>query len=149
MSKIEQVDQLKTTNINEKIIIDIVKDKFSSSEISKLTQYLKEIEQNKPVLSDNEKHNPNRHIIWKDDKTTSNEKITLTVHNGKLSVEELKKLSQCLRDIEQNKPTRHINIWMDVPDKTIKEMQEINDSIKPGFPIKGVIELDKIKKKWI
>lgn len=138
MSKIEQVNQLKTTNINEKIIIDIVKDKFSSSEISKLAQCLKEIE-----------HNPNRHIIWEDDKTTANEKIVITIHNGTLSIEEFKKLSQCLRDIEQNKPTRHINIWMDVPDKTIKDMQEINDSIKPGFPIRGIIELDKVKKKWV
>lgn len=121
---------------NEKIIIDIVKDKFSSSEISKLAQCIKDIERNR-------KYGPNRHIVWKDDKTTANEKIVISIHNGILSVEELKKLSQCIRDIEQNKPIRHINIWMNVPDKTIKEMQEVNDSITPGFPIKGVIELNR------
>lgn len=121
---------------NEKIVIDIVKDKFSSSEISKLAQCIEDIEQNR-------KHSPNRHIVWKDDKTAANEKIVISIQNGILSVEELKKLSQCIRDIEQNKPMRHINIWMDVPDKTIKELQEINDSITPGFPIKGVIELNK------
>lgn len=118
---------------NEKIVIDVVKDKFSSSEISKLTQCIKEIEQN----------SSNRHIIWKDDKTTADEKIIISIQNGTLSIEELKKLSQCIRDIEQNKPIRHLNIWMDVPDKTIKEIQEVNDSIVPGFPIKGVIELNK------
>ncbi len=92
---------------NEKIVIDVVKDKFSSSEISKLAQCINEVEQN----------SSNGHIIWKDDKTTANEKIVISVH-GTLLVEELKKLSQCIRDIEQNKPIRHINIWMDVPDKT-------------------------------
>lgn len=127
MSKIEQVEQ--------KIVIDIVRDNFSSSEVSKLTQCIKEID-----ITEND---TDRHIIWKDDKTNTNEKIVITIHKGKLSVEELKKLSQCLRDIEQNKPTRHINIWMDVPDKTITEMQKINDSIIPGFPFKGVIKYDK------
>ena len=53
---------------NEKIIIDVVKDKFSSSEISKLAQCIKDIEQNR---------SPNRHIIWKDDKTAVNEKIVI------------------------------------------------------------------------
>ena len=121
---------------NEKIVVDVVKDKFSSSEISKLAQCIKDIEQNR-------KHSHNRHIVWKDDTSTANEKIVISIQNGTLSVEELKKLSQCIRDIEQNKPIRHISIWMDVPDKTIKEMQEINDSITPGFPIKGVIELNR------
>ena len=72
---------------------------------------------------------------------------SLSIQNGTLSVEELKKLSQCIRDIEQNKPIRHLNIWMDVPDKTINQIQEVNDSIVPGFPIKGVIEFNK-GKKW-
>lgn len=71
---------------------------------------------------------------------------SLSIQNGTLSVEELKKLSQCIRDIEQNKPIRHLNIWMDVPDKTINQIQEVNDSIVPGFPIKGVIEFNKGKK---
>lgn len=119
-----------------KIIIDIIKDKFSSSEMSKLARCINEIEQN----------SSDRHIIWKDDKTTANEKIIISIQNGTLSVEELKELSQCIRDIEQNKPIRHINIWMNVPDKTIKELQEVNDSITPGFPIKGVIEFNKVKK---
>ena len=70
-------------------------------------------------------------------------KKLLSIQNGTLSVDELKKLSQCIRDIEQNKPIRHINIWMNVPDKTIKELQEVNDSISPGFPIKSVIKLNR------
>lgn len=52
---------------NEKIVIDIIKDKFSSSEMSKLTECINEIEQN----------SFGRHIIWKDDKTTENEKIVI------------------------------------------------------------------------
>ena len=44
---------------NEKIIIDVVKDKFSSSEISKLAQCIKDIEQNR-------KHGIDRHIVWND-----------------------------------------------------------------------------------
>jgi hypothetical protein len=101
-----------------------------------LTQCINEIEQN----------SSNRHIIWKDDKTTANEKIVISVQNGTLSVEENKKLCQCIRDIEQNKPIRHINVWMYTPDKTIKELQEVNDSITPGFPVKCVIEFNKVKK---
>lgn len=85
---------------NEKILIDVVKDRFSSSEILKLAQ----------CIIDIEKNDSNRN-----------------------------------RDIEQNKPSRHLNIFMDCPDKTVKEMQEVNDSIIPGYPIKGVIELDEVK----
>jgi hypothetical protein len=126
----------KNKDKNEKIVIDVVKDKFSPSEISKLAQCIDEIGQN----------SSDRHIIWKDDKTTANEKIVISIQNGTLSVEELQKLSQCIRYIEQNKPIRHINVWMYTPDKTVKELQEVNDSITPGFPIKGVIEFNKIKK---
>jgi hypothetical protein len=123
------MEELKTgKEKNENILIEVVKDKFSKLEMSNLTRCIKEIQ----------KDNPERYIVWKDDKTTINEKIVISTHNGTFSVEELKKLIQCIRNIEQNKPTRHLNIFMGIPDKTIAEMQEINDSIIPGFPIKSV-----------
>lgn len=122
---------------NEKILIDVVRDRFSSTEISKLGQCIKDIGKN----------NSNRNIIWKDDSTQINEKIIISIQNGILSIEELKKLAQCLRDIEQDKPSRHLNIFMDCPDKTIEEMQDINNSISPGFPFKCTIKFDKANKK--
>lgn len=124
---------------NENILIDVVRDRFSSSEILKLSKCIKDIEKN----------DSNRNIIWKDDKTQINEKIIISIQNGVLSVEELKRITQCLRDIEQNKPSRHLNIFINCPDKTIKGMQEVNDSIVPGYPIIGVIEFDRatIKKR--
>lgn len=50
------------------------------------------------------------------------------------TVEELKKLTQCIRDIEQNDTARHINVFMNLPDKTMKQLDEINNSVKPGLP---------------
>ena len=66
--------------------------------------------------------------------------INIYVENGCLSTEELKKLTQCIREIEQNNTERFIKIWMDTPEKTVKEMEEVIGSVKPGFPHKMVIK---------
>lgn len=69
--------------------------------------------------------------------------IEIFIEHESLSVEELKKLMQCLREIEQNKPQRTIYILFHTPEKTVKEMEGIFDSIKPVLPHKLVIEFKK------
>ena len=66
--------------------------------------------------------------------------INIYIENGCLSTDELKKLTQCIREIEQNDTSRLIKIWMDTPEKTIKEMEDILGSVEPGFPHKMVIK---------
>lgn len=59
---------------------------------------------------------------------------------GSFKVFELKLLTQCIRDIEQNNRSRHIDVFMNLPDKTVKEIEEINDSIKPGLRFKAILK---------
>lgn len=59
---------------------------------------------------------------------------------GSFKVDELKKLTQCIRDIEQNDKLRHINVFMNLPDKTVKEIEDINNSLEPGLPFKAVLK---------
>lgn len=59
--------------------------------------------------------------------------------DGEFSIEELKKLAQCIRDIEQNDIKRQINVFMNMPGKTVKQMEEVNDSVKPGFGFRKTI----------
>lgn len=59
---------------------------------------------------------------------------------GSFTVEELKKLTQCIRDIEQNDTARHVNVFMNLPEKTTKQLEEINNSVKPGLPFKAVLK---------
>lgn len=66
--------------------------------------------------------------------------INIYVENGCLSADELKKLTQCIREIEQNNTERLIKIWMDTPEKTVKEMEDVIDSVKPEFPHKMVLK---------
>lgn len=73
-------------------------------------------------------------------------KITISVVQDTFTVDELKKIVQCVREIEQNNPERHINVLMDTPEKTVKEMEAVMDSVKPGFPFKTVIEFGKKDK---
>lgn len=70
-------------------------------------------------------------------------KINITVENGTLSIEELKKLLQCIREIEQKDPKRLFKIWIEPPDKTVKEMEEALSSVEPGFPFKTIIDFKK------
>ena len=74
-----------------------------------------------------------------DFKVTGTE-INIYVENGCLSTDELKKLTQCIREIEQNNTDRLIKIWMDTPEKTIKEMEDVLGYVEPGFPHKMVIK---------
>lgn len=66
--------------------------------------------------------------------------INIYVENGCLSADELKKLTQCIREIEQNNTERFIKIWMDTPEKTVKEMEDVIGSVKPGFPHNMVLK---------
>lgn len=68
-----------------------------------------------------------------------NLKIEITV-DGTLSNEELKKLLQCIRDIEQNNPMRTIYIWIDALEKKLEELKEVIDSIEPSFAHKLVFK---------
>lgn len=110
------------------IIIRIVNDNLLIEELNTLIQCTREIEQNKVgrVLD-----------IFLDAS-----EITISTADT-LTVQELTKLAQCIRDIEQNKPQRHIRIFLKTPDKTVKEMKEILNSVKPIFPIKGVLEFKR------
>ncbi len=125
-----------------KIKIAVVNDTLSVDEMKKLLQCTREIERNKQgriisvflpaavILAP--EHGAPPYIS----------DITITAGDT-LSVDELKKIVQCIREIEQNKPVRHINVLMDTPEKTVKEMEEVTDSVKPGFPFKTVIEFKK------
>lgn len=72
--------------------------------------------------------------------------INIYVENGCLSADELKKLTQCVREIEQNNTERVIKIWMNTPEKTVEEMENVINSIKPGFPHKMVIKGPKLSQ---
>ena len=65
--------------------------------------------------------------------------INISVVNDKFSEDEMKKLLQCIREIEQNKPERHISMFIDSRDSSVKDMKELISSVKPGFPYLTVI----------
>lgn len=69
--------------------------------------------------------------------------IHIKTTNGDLTTDELKMFVQCIRDIEQNMPERHIQVLMNTPDKTVKEMEEVNSSVTPELPFKVIIDLKK------
>lgn len=66
--------------------------------------------------------------------------VQLNVRNGSLTVQELKKLTQCIREIEQNDTERRINVWINAPDLTVKELDEVLDSVKPGLQLRAVLK---------
>ena len=84
----------------------------------------------------------------KEEIKTGTTEINIYVENGYLSIDELKKLTQCIREIEQNDTNRLIKIWMDTPEKTVKEMEDVIESVKPGFPHKMVIKGPKLGDDW-
>lgn len=67
--------------------------------------------------------------------------INISIDGDTLSEDELKKLMRCIREIEQNKPERHMNILIDSPERTIEDAKELISSIKPELPYVRVIEL--------
>lgn len=79
-----------------------------------------------------------------ENKNEKSTKIIISVRNDILSVDELKKLAQCIREIEQNNPSRHIDMLIDVPEKTVKELEEVMNSVNPEFPFKKTIRFDGI-----
>lgn len=68
--------------------------------------------------------------------------INISIDNDTLSEEELEKLLGCIREIEQNKPERHIDIFIDSPEKGMEEIKRVISSIKPAFPYIKVVEFD-------
>lgn len=54
---------------------------------------------------------------------------------GAFSNEEVKKLLQCLKDIEQNDRSRLISVFMNLGAKRSKELEEVIGSIEPGIRI--------------
>lgn len=72
--------------------------------------------------------------------------INISVDNDTFSEDELKKLVQCIREIEQNIPERHIDIWIDSSEKSMEEFKRVISSIRPEFPYIKVIEFEKETK---
>lgn len=59
---------------------------------------------------------------------------------GEFTLEELKKLVQCIREIEQNDRMRDVKLFMNLPDKTMKQHEEILDSIEPGLRYMAILK---------
>lgn len=72
--------------------------------------------------------------------------IDISIDNDTLSEDELKKLVQCIREIEQNRPERHIAIFIDSQEKSMKDIKRVISSVKPEFPYLKVIEFEKETK---
>lgn len=72
--------------------------------------------------------------------------INISTNNDTFSEDELKKLVQCIREIEQNRPDRHIDIFIDSSERTVEEMKNVILSIKPEFPYLKVVEFEKETK---
>ncbi len=65
-------------------------------------------------------------------------KVKLTFQSDELTKEELRTLIQSIRDCEQASfPDKKIYIWIEVPELTWEECQEILASIKPPFENMG------------
>lgn len=61
-------------------------------------------------------------------------KVRLTIDSTQLTKEELQHLLQGIRDCEQRSfPDKEISIWIEVPELSKSECQEILTSIKPPY----------------
>ncbi len=69
--------------------------------------------------------------------------IKISVENDSFSLGEIEKLIQCIREIEQNNPKRHVEIFLDCPEMTIEDMKRVIQSTKPGFPYMKIIYTEK------
>lgn len=72
--------------------------------------------------------------------------INISIDNDSLSEDELKKLMNCIREIEQNRPDRHMNIFIYSPERTMEDAKALISSIKPELPYVRVVELEKKTK---
>jgi len=58
-------------------------------------------------------------------------RISIRTLDGELTQEELLKLLQCIREIEQRRPARTIIVSVDAPTFKASEMNRVLDSLKP------------------
>jgi len=68
-------------------------------------------------------------------------RISIRTLDGELTREELLKLLQCVRDIEQQNPARTIIVSIDAPTFKASELNRVLDSLKP--PLRHRWELKK------
>jgi len=68
-------------------------------------------------------------------------RISIRTLSGELTQEELLKLLQCVREIEQQDPTRTIVVSVDAPTFKLSEMNRVLDSLKP--PLRHRLEFRK------
>lgn len=60
--------------------------------------------------------------------------VKVTIESEELSKQELQQLIQSIRDCEQKSfPNKEISIWVEVPELTSDECNEILTSIKPPY----------------
>lgn len=72
--------------------------------------------------------------------------VKVTIKSEELSKEELQQLIQSIRDCEQKWfPNKEISIWVEVPELTSDECQQILTSIKPPYKY-GPIQFNLIGK---
>ena len=61
-------------------------------------------------------------------------RVKLTLSSRQLTKEELQHLLQSIRDCEQKSfPDKEISIWIEVPELSTSECQELLASIKPPY----------------
>jgi len=58
-------------------------------------------------------------------------RISIRTLGGELTWEELLKLLQCVRDLEQQSPARTIVVSVDAPTFKLDELNRVLDSLKP------------------
>ena len=69
-----------------------------------------------------------------------NDIIQIAIKKGNLKPDELAKLLQCVREIEQKDPTRHLDIWINAPSMTVNELNGALDSITPSLRYRAVLK---------
>ncbi|MBA7649925.1 hypothetical protein ES703_57724 [subsurface metagenome] len=64
-------------------------------------------------------------------------KVKLTFESQQLTKEELQRLIQSIRDCEQESfPDKEIAIWIEAPELSTRECEQILASIKPAYKYK-------------
>lgn len=72
--------------------------------------------------------------------------IQISTTNGDLTADELKELMQCINEINQNysmlrnRGNRQIAVFTLAPNITLKELEVVTDSLKPGFKLKILLK---------
>jgi len=64
-------------------------------------------------------------------------KVKLTLESQQLTKEELQRIIQSIRDCEQESfPDKEISIWIEAPELSTQECEQILASIKPPYKYK-------------